>query len=57
MVKFWDPRFTESVRRLETVNQMSAFEVHSSAKVIARLVFHDHESRQSYYSVCEIFCM
>lgn len=35
MVKFWDPRFTESVRSLETVNQMSAFEVHSSAKVIA----------------------
>ncbi|CAB3987511.1 regulatory-associated of mTOR-like [Paramuricea clavata] len=36
MVKFWDPRFSDSVRNLETViNQMTSFEVHSAAKVIA----------------------
>lgn len=34
-VKFWDPRFTESVRTLETIGNSAAFEVHHQAKVFA----------------------
>lgn len=34
-VKFWDPRFTESVRTLDTVGNSAAFEVHHQAKVFA----------------------
>ncbi|XP_046854750.1 regulatory-associated protein of mTOR-like isoform X4 [Xenia sp. Carnegie-2017] len=35
-VKFWDPRFSESVRNLESVvSHMTSFEVHSAASVIA----------------------
>lgn len=34
-VKFWDPRFTESVRTLRTIGNAAAFEVHQQAKVFA----------------------
>ncbi|XP_028395165.1 regulatory-associated protein of mTOR-like isoform X2 [Dendronephthya gigantea] len=35
-VKFWDPRFSESVRNLEMLGgQMTSFEVHNSARVLA----------------------
>lgn len=34
-VRFWDPRFTESVRTLETIGNAAAFEVHQQAKVFA----------------------
>lgn len=37
-VKFWDPRFTESVRTLETIGNSAAFEVHHQAKVFATWV-------------------
>lgn len=37
-VKFWDPRFTESVRSLETIGNSAAFEVHHQAKVFATWV-------------------
>jgi hypothetical protein len=53
MVKFWDPRFSESVRNLETViNQMTSFEVHSAAKVIAR-----YKIRFMYYLRHDIYAM
>lgn len=34
-VKFWDPRFTESVRTLETIGNSATFEVHHQARVFA----------------------
>ncbi|KXJ28610.1 Regulatory-associated protein of mTOR [Exaiptasia diaphana] len=34
-VRFWDPRFSESVKHFETLANMTAFEVHHQAKVIA----------------------
>lgn len=34
-VKFWDPRFSESVRSLETISNSAAFEVHHQANVFA----------------------
>ncbi|XP_031551677.1 regulatory-associated protein of mTOR-like [Actinia tenebrosa] len=34
-VRFWDPRFSESVKRFETLSNMTSFEVHHQAKVIA----------------------
>lgn len=34
-VRFWDTRFTESVRSLETIGNSAAFEVHHQAKVFA----------------------
>ncbi|XP_015778065.1 PREDICTED: regulatory-associated protein of mTOR-like [Acropora digitifera] len=34
-VKFWDPRFSESVRNLETISNSAAFEVHHQANVFA----------------------
>jgi hypothetical protein len=37
MIKFWDPRFSESVRNLEAdAGQMTSFEVHTAANVLAR---------------------
>lgn len=35
-VRFWDPRFAESVKQFETISNMTAFEVHEHANVIAR---------------------
>ncbi|EDO47933.1 predicted protein [Nematostella vectensis] len=34
-VRFWDPRFTESVKGFDTLNNMTSFEVHQQAKVLA----------------------
>lgn len=34
-VRFWDPRFTESVKSIDTVSNLTAFEVHHQAKVFA----------------------
>lgn len=45
-VRFWDPRFSESVKHFETLANMTAFEVHHQAKVIARyLVKYDDNRR------------